>query len=228
MSVLSLLWTVTGVAAKVADGGELFQKRCGTCHALPDPANPPAEGWEGRLKSMASLARLNTGQKDAVLEYLRDHSQTQSSEMALADDKLLFEQKCSQCHTTNRVFIEPLTDESLRHVISSMQEKGAEAGISEDSANRILNYLLTLELDGKAPEALPESAGAEELFAARCLACHSRERIAIHLEKNDLVGMDWTHVVTRMQAKAPQWITETEAKQIADYIESLHAPENGG
>jgi len=208
------------------DGGTLFQKRCAACHNLPDPNNPPADGWETRLKQMAPLARLNSGQQDAVLGYLIGHSQAQGSQMALAEDKLLFEQKCGQCHTMERVFIEPLTEESLRHLVSRMQEKDAESGISQEDANRIVNYLTSIDHDGKTPEALAETSSARELFAARCLSCHSEERIKVSFAETGGADMDWTHVVDRMQAKAPQWIAEDEARVIISYLRSLKAGVN--
>jgi len=36
-----------------------------------------------------------------------------------------------------------------------------------------------------------------------------------------MAGMDWTHIVSRMQAKAPQWIAEDEALQIVAYFALL-------
>ncbi len=213
--VLPTAWAIT------KDGQELFEKRCSACHALPDINNPPPEGWEKRLQQMAPLAKLKGDQKNAVLDYLSSHVEATIKSAALDEDKAFFEDKCSRCHTLDRIFLEPLTDESRRHVVSRMQTRSGTDWLSDEDVERVLQYLSTAHLKAPAPPEVAAGATGKELFAARCQTCHTMERISVHLSPDHLMNMDWSHVVNRMRGKAPQWMTEAESQRIADYLQTL-------
>jgi cytochrome c2 len=204
-----------------ADGQALFEKRCAACHQLPDIDNPPPEGWEQKLKQMAPLAKLKGQQEDAVLAYLSSHVQETTMSASLEADKAFFERKCSRCHTLDRIFLEPLTDESRQHVVSRMQVRSGTDWLSDEDVERVLNYLSSATREAPTPPALAADAGAEQIFAARCQTCHTMERVAVHLGPGSEMEMDWSHVVNRMRGKAPQWITDAESRKIVDYLESF-------
>ncbi len=224
---LGLMLIVPAAWSASVDGQALFEKRCAACHQLPDIDNPPPEGWAQRLEQMAPLAKLKSQQKDAVLTYLISHVRQTSMNASLEEDKAFFEQKCSRCHSLDRIFLEPLTDESMRHVVNRMQARSGTDWLSDEDVERVLNYLSSATLDVPTPPALVAGTGADEIFAARCQACHSMERISVYLGPN-AAEMDWSHVVSRMRGKAPQWITDAESQQIIDYLQSLSPPANGG
>jgi len=209
------------------DGEAVFEKRCSACHQLPDPDHPPPEGWAKRLDKMAPLARLKPDQKSAVLDYLSSHVEQAAKNASLEEDKAFFEEKCSRCHSLERIFLEPLTDESRKHVISRMQAKSGTSWLSDEDVERILNYLSRAKLRAPTPTKLGDGAGPDQIFAARCKACHSLERVFVNLDSKNGANMDWSHVVSRMRNKAPQWMTDTEAKEVADYLKSLSASESG-
>lgn len=223
-----LLWcvifqglTVTFSAASGAapDGQNLYEKRCSACHKLPDPAQPPSNGWAQQLELMAPLARLKGPQKQTVLDYLMSHSQQAAMAAALDEDRALLESKCSRCHTLDRVLLSPLRGDSLRHVVNRMQSRSGTDWLSDQDVERVLAYLDTAprEANGSAP--LGSDASPAEIFDARCSACHTLERIFQKIDSDGEGPASWSHTVSRMREKAPQWMTEAEAGQILEYLQ---------
>ena len=99
-----------------------------------------------------------------------------------------------------------------------MQEKAGEAWISADDAQRILEYLSFANIRPKQPKPLAPDAAAETVFLERCHACHDLERVRALAKQAGGDRQVWAHVVARMREKAPQWISEEEARKIAAYL----------
>ncbi len=208
--------------AAPSDGQNLFEKRCSACHRLPDPEKPPPNGWAEKLELMAPLARLKADQRQSVLDYLLSHSQQAAMNAALDDDRELFETKCSRCHTPDRVLLSPLRGDSLRHVINRMQSRSGTDWLSDQDVERVLVYLDTVPREATRPDPLGDSANTAEIFAVRCSACHTLERIFQKLGDDPNEPTPWSHTVSRMREKAPQWMTETEARQILKYLQAAN------
>ena len=206
------------------EGEALFTKRCGTCHKLPDPNHSPKEGWAKRLDMMAPMAGLKKEQKKDVLEYLVYHSRDMEQETALAEDRAFFETKCSYCHGLDRVFLIPFNEQSRRHMIERMQNRAGSDWLSDADAERILSYLATATPQVQPPERLDGNNG-KDILKARCTACHTLERIFVELDEYPADADLWPHIVGRMRGKAPQWISEAEAKSIIEYLQTLE-PQN--
>ena len=217
--ILLLTTPLSGWAAQ-PEGEKIFEKRCGGCHDLPDPNKPPPEGWDKRLDLMAPMAGLNKKEKNEVLNFLRSHSQKAEGMLSAAEERKLFMQKCSLCHSEQRVFLEPLTPESRRHIVLRMQERAPD-WISPKDAERILAYLDQGAPGGKKPVKKKVNGDAGKIFRERCSACHNLERVYLALEKKESAGSAWMHIVKRMRQKAPEWISPKEAEQIAQYLKSL-------
>ena len=222
-----LLWSVviqgmiavqTPAWAATIDGQSLFEKRCSACHKLPDPDQPPPQGWAEQLDLMAPLARLKTDQKRSVLEYLQTHSKQASMSAALDEDRELFEEKCGQCHTTNRILLSELHGDSLRHVVSRMQNRSGTDWLSDDDVQKILGYLESESREASVTVQLGNDATSADIFAARCSACHTLERVFKNLGENSDPADFWSHTVSRMRGKAPQWVSDAEADQILEYL----------
>jgi len=197
-------------------GQSVFEARCQRCHDLPDPGKPPEMGWEKRLKLMAKLAKLTPEEKAGVLSYLQSHSKKAEKTVSLADERRLFEQKCSLCHTLDRIFLEPLNEKSRQHIVKRMQEK-SPGWISKDEAKQVLDYL------SKAPKVERKKKATDvpaEIFQERCSACHTLERVYSKL-KSEKGAAPWMHIVQRMQKKAPQWLSEKDAKLVIQYLKSI-------
>jgi mono/diheme cytochrome c family protein len=206
--------------AAESNGQVLFEKRCAACHKLPDPAKPPDIGWEQQLNLMAPLARLKKDQREEVLAYMLSHTRNVAMSVALDEDRMLFENKCSRCHTLDRILLSRLEGDDLSHVVNRMQDRSGSNWISDDDVARVLAYL------GEAPKNKVQStqaegnASAEQLFLVRCSACHSLERVYRSIDADVDVEGFWGHTVSRMRNKAPQWMSDAEARQILDYLRS--------
>jgi len=203
-----------------ADGQNLFEKRCAACHELPDPGSPPAVGWEQQLEIMGPFARLKDGQKQDVLTYLQNHSRGASMDASLDEDRSLFEEKCTECHTLDRILLSPLEGEALRHVVNRMQSRSGTDWLSDEDVERVLAYL-SVAPRGERTSSLTDDASPEQIFMERCSACHTLERVFRALEDSADGAEFWSHTVSRMQSKAPQWLSEPEADEIFDYLQSI-------
>jgi len=62
-------WPGTTVS-DLQNGQHLFAARCGSCHALPDPAQKSRDEWANVIGEMAPRAHLTAEQRDTVLRYL--------------------------------------------------------------------------------------------------------------------------------------------------------------
>ncbi len=204
--------------AATVDGQGLFEKRCSACHKLPDPGQPPPQGWAEQLDLMAPLARLKTDQKQSVLDYLQTHSKQASMKAALDEDREFFEEKCGQCHTTNRILLSELHGDSLRHVVSRMQSRSGTDWLSDEDVQRVLDYLESESREASATAQLNNDATSADIFAARCSACHTLERVFKNLDEKSDPADFWSHTVSRMRGKAPQWMSDVEADEILEFL----------
>ena len=176
---------------------------------------------------MAPLARLKPAQQQDVLAYLLEHTQQSVNMAALEEDRSFFEEKCSRCHSLQRIFLEPLTDESRRHVVARMQARSGTDWLSDEDVGRVLSYLAVRTTEIQSPALLSAAASAGDIFEVRCTGCHSLERIFTRSVDNQDGGLAWEHVVGRMRGKAPQWMTDTEAQRILEYLEDVLSPPIG-
>jgi len=211
------------VASGAESGESIFRKQCSQCHDLPDTKKLTNEGWVKQLNLMAPMAGLNKKQQGRVLGFLQSHSKQATKVVSLASDKRLFEQKCTLCHNTNRVLLEPLTPKSRRHIVLRMQQRAPAGWITTAETNRILNFLDKGAPGVKKPVHKPINGDAKAVFQKRCSTCHTLERVYLKLAKSKGKdkGKAWMHIVTRMQKKSPQWISKTEASQILMYLSGI-------
>lgn len=215
--------TLNSVAVwpQTPDGRRLYEARCIPCHELPDVEEAATNGLLKSFHRMAELARLDPDQHDSVLEFLLSHTEQSVNIAALEEDRVFFEEKCSHCHSLQRIFLEPLTDESRHHVVSRMQVRSGTDWLSDQDVERVLNYLAVPRPEIRPPEPSSADASAHDIFETRCMACHSLERIFTEPINGDEVESEWAHIVSRMRGRAPQWITDAEAQQILEYLQSL-------
>lgn len=220
--VLFLVFAFSAVGSSELDGQKLFEKRCAACHKLPNPENPPKAGWEKQLDMMAPLARLKKDQKQDVLSYILSHTRAAAMDAALDEDRTLFENKCSRCHTLDRILLSELKGDDLRHVVNRMQNRSGTDWLSDQEVERVLAYLADAPRGMEPPVRIATDSSPEQLFLARCSACHSLERIFENMKAaNGEATEFWSHTVSRMRNKAPQWMSDTEAGKILAYLGSF-------
>lgn len=220
--VLFLVLAFSATGAAEPEGQRLFEKRCAACHKLPNLENQPAVGWERQLDMMAPLARLKRDQKRDVLTYIMSHTRNAAMDAALEEDRALFENKCSRCHTLDRILLSELNGDDLRHVVNRMQNRSGTDWLSDQEVERVLAYLADVPREMASSARIAGDASPEQLFLTRCSACHSLERIFSNMKAaNGDATEFWSHTVSRMRSKAPQWMSDEEASEILDYLRSM-------
>jgi cytochrome c5 len=61
-------------SANPMDGGELYEKSCGRCHALYMPRTFTAPEWKYYVRKYGRKARLRKKQRDLVYGYLAENA----------------------------------------------------------------------------------------------------------------------------------------------------------
>lgn len=221
-AIVFMLFTVFMTDYVKANGKEIFEERCTMCHELPDPEKLTSEEWVVTLEDMAPNAGLDNTETGDVLGFLQAHSKRTVKIVSMAKERKLFEEKCSMCHTTDRVFIMPLTRESRRHIVERMQIL-ANGWISLEEAHEILEYLNHGAPESEIPVRKEVVDGPAALFRERCTVCHTAERVYLELQESGKKhkAPAWLHIVRRMREKAPEWVTEKEAGKILEFLQSL-------
>ncbi len=195
--------------------------KCGQCHDMADPAGQASEDWIRRLAAIGSADRLSPEEQTEVLGFLRHHGWETTQLVAMAADRHLFDEKCSLCHSANRVFLEALDEAALRGVVERMRQREPR-WISPGEADRIVRFLLDEAPGVRKPAHLAlDGAPAHELYRVRCSGCHNLERVYLYLEATAGTSLSWGPMVERMRQKAPGWMSEDEAAKILAYLRSI-------
>lgn len=89
----------------------------------------------------------------------------------------------------------------------------------------LCSVVLLLVACASGPAVAPEPADpalkpAKAVFEAKCSLCHGIDR---PLGKNK-TSAEWGDTVTRMQKKAPDKISDADAKSIAAYLNAVQGP----
>lgn len=218
-----LLMFITPVSFATDPGDQILEEKCVLCHQKPDPAKLTKAQWVVKIKRMAPAAGLSSDETSKVLDYVSSLAKDAASVLTMVNEKELFDEKCSLCHTTNRALIMPMTAESVNEIIPRMQAM-AGSWISDNQAHKISEYLIHGAPDSKRPTRKEISTqNPYELFLQRCTACHTAEQVFTRLKsdkKNETVAA-WPNIVNRMRQKAPNWITESEAQIITGFLNNL-------
>ena len=151
-------------------------------------------------------------------------AETKTAE-TVSEEQRFFEEKCGSCHPSERIFLVDLNPDQRRHVVLRMRER-LEAGakwLSDEEVERILGYVDTRAESDQAiqPERLEDG---KALFRERCKGCHELDRVYQQVVAERANPYAWMHVVTRMQAKNSEWISEQEAQLIVDYLRARTLP----
>lgn len=193
-----------------------LERRCGQCHDISDPDTlAGGEDWLKKLADMGPLDQLTPAQRVEVVEFLRYHGWEVNQIVSMATERHLFEEKCGLCHSVQRTFVETMNDEQLRATVERMRQREPQ-WISEDEAQRIISYIRSGARGAQRPEHRIVDGTPADAFRARCAGCHPLERSYLYLESH--LDPQWPLLVKRMQAKAPEWISDSEAQLIVEYL----------
>ena len=137
----------------------------------------------------------------------------------------LFERACGQCHPSSRIFLVELDPAKRRHVVEHMRARweGGAYALPEADVERLLAYIDSRARSGEAAQPTP-APDARTLFRERCAGCHELDRIYARAREERARPAAWLHVVTRMRAKSPGWISDEEAERIVQYLRERTTP----
>jgi len=128
--------------------------------------------------------------------------------------QFLYEEKCSKCHTLERVFAEHKTEDEWRVCVTRMIQK-SPFWITEEVGKQIID-----EITGKWKDTIiftPQKktyADAQLLFIDRCTKCHSTARIL----KEDKTKEEWKETVLRMRDNAPEQFSDEDIPVLTEFL----------
>ncbi len=122
--------------------------------------------------------------------------------------------RCIQCHDLPDPSM--LTDEQWVVVLETM---AANAELSSKEKSAVLDYLTSHE---KMAVVVASMVSEKQLLESRCSHCHTTDRVLMM----DLTHESSSHIVMRMQERAPDLISDSDVRAIVEYLDR-GAPESG-
>lgn len=125
-----------------------------------------------------------------------------------------YEEKCSKCHTLERVFADLKTAKEWRICVARMMRK-SPLWITPDESDHIADEIIGTKKATILP--FPERdkyKSSELLFIDRCTKCHSLNRI---LSENK-TEKEWKETVERMKDNAPDLFNDNDIQVIVDFL----------
>lgn len=128
--------------------------------------------------------------------------------------RFLYEDKCSKCHTLERIFAEPKTENEWRICVTRMMRK-TPLWITPEESAQIIEEIIGTRKDVIIPHSVEKTYHkAELLFIDRCTKCHTLTQIL----NKDKTREEWHETVLRMRDNAPELFREEDIKILVDYI----------
>ncbi len=128
--------------------------------------------------------------------------------------QFLYEEKCSKCHTLERVFVEPKTESEWQICVTRMMKKN-NLWITEEEGAQIVDEIVGKRKDIVA--LVPQKkkyADTQLLFIDRCTKCHTATRIL----KQDKTKEEWEETILRMRDNAPELFYEEDIPILTGYL----------
>ena len=128
--------------------------------------------------------------------------------------KFLYEEKCSKCHTLERVFTDLKTEEEWKTCVLLMMSKNPK-WITQEDCKHIIEEIFSVREDIIASVSQKKNyKDARLLFIDRCTKCHQVDRI---LNQNK-TREEWKETVLRMRDNAPELFFRSDIAVIANYL----------
>lgn len=129
--------------------------------------------------------------------------------------QFLYEEKCSKCHTLERVFVEPKTEIEWRICVTRMMGK-SPLWITAEEGARIIDEIMGGKKDMlvSTPIQREKYADVQVLFIDRCTRCHSVNRIL----KQNKTREEWQETILRMRENAPELFLDEDIPILTEYL----------
>jgi len=137
------------VTIDLNQASDLTQKRCSKCHNLDRVlgARKDTQGWITTVNRMRAIPGADISEADAqtIISYLASQTQPSgsdtSSKMEVA--RALVDQRCSRCHSLDRIYKATETPESWREIVTRMvgYAAGSTGALQPGEDQQIIEYL---------------------------------------------------------------------------------------
>jgi hypothetical protein len=121
--------------------------------------------------------------------------------------------KCSKCHSLERVFAEPKSEDGWEICVARMIEK-SPLWITPEEGTQILDEIVRGRKDVVSSTPQKKYNDAQMLFIDRCTKCHSVNRILIQ----DKTREEWLETVLRMRDNAPKLFLEEDIPVLTEFL----------
>ena len=130
VALIGLVPKVNAADEKKVSHQQLFKSKCSTCHAIDR-----AKKKHGTEKDFAEIIKKMIG-KGAKVE---DDEAIKIAEFLGAPSRFLFEEKCTKCHTLDRIIQAHKNGTLTKDTIKTMKKKGAD--ITEEEIESIYDAM---------------------------------------------------------------------------------------
>ncbi|GJQ59027.1 MAG: hypothetical protein SCALA701_18280 [Candidatus Scalindua sp.] len=207
----------------------LYESKCSKCHTLgrvfADPKTP--DEWRAcvdRMREKSPLWITPEEGEQIVGEIVNTREDVVGSfphKKRYDDAKLLFIDRCTECHSPDRIVLARKTRNDWKKTVLRMQKKSPSSFLDEDIPI-LTDYLA--ERGG-----LIRDDHAAEIMVTKCLVCHDAARILLERKSRT----DWEKTVSDMQDYARKtflkdWFLSNEFTIIVDLLEKTQGIESGG
>ncbi|MBM4055383.1 MAG: hypothetical protein FJ264_12105 [Planctomycetes bacterium] len=179
----------------------LVDAKCSKCHTIKRIFihARTEEEWHSIIQKMMDKVPEWIKQEEAkqIFHEIVTHWQERVRNMIAErkdydDNRLLFIDRCTMCHTVNRILKNNKSPDEWKETVERMRLEAGEEYITKEDASRIATFL------SERSEMLTEDAGSA-LFVAKCLVCHPPGE-KILLERHN--RKEWEDIVRDRQQYA--------------------------
>lgn len=219
----------TGTAVQFKKGKFLYESKCSKCHTLGRVFTDPKthDEWRScvtRMREKSPMWITDEEGEQIIGEILHTGEGVVGEfpqKKKYDDAKLLLIDRCTECHSLNRILIARKTRGEWAQTVLKMRKKSPESFLDEDIP------LLT-DFLGERSDMLRDDHAAE-IMVTKCLVCHDAARILLERKSRT----EWEKTVSDMQVYARKtfledWFMSSEFTLIVDLLEKTQGVESDG
>ena len=197
----------------------LYEPKCSKCHPLDRIFEDPKskEEWRSCITKMIekSPSWISPEEGEQIITEIlgtrKDETESFAERKEYADARLLFIDRCTVCHSADRILLANKTGEEWQETVTRMRDNAPEMFLEEDLPV-IIAYLT------ERGTIMRDDVVAQKIVD-KCLICHDAGRIFLERKSK----RDWEKTVTDMRLITREklkkdWFTHHEFKIIVDLL----------
>ena len=197
----------------------LYEPKCSKCHPLDRIFSDPKteEEWRSCITRMIEKSPLWITPEEGeqitteILGTKKGVIGSFPKKKKYVDSRLLFIDRCTVCHSVNRILLANKTGEEWQETVTRMRDNAPEMFLDEDLPV-IIEYLTERG-------AMMRDDVVAQKIVDKCLICHDAGRIFLERKSK----RDWEETVTDMRLLVRErfkkdWFTHHEFKIIVDLL----------